>query len=275
MAFGLAYRERVEVLERAERALQRKSEELLRSNEELQRFAYVASHDLQEPLRTVEGLLGILERQMGELDESGREVMDRILDGTRRMQRLIRDLLAYAQVGRGSMHSEPVSMQEVMDQAVHNLERSIKENSAKVTLPASLPTVEGDLSQLVQLVQNLLGNALKFRSRQSPEICVEASEEGDKWCFSVADNGIGLPAEFADRIFQMFRRLHGVGHYEGTGIGLALCKRVTENHGGRIWVESEPGRGSTFFFTIPTVAQGSDSSRGDSRRSWAKDKLPV
>jgi PAS domain S-box-containing protein len=235
---------------RAETELQRYAAELEQRNEELQQFAYVASHDLQEPLRMVVSYLQLLERRYkNRLDEDAQEFINFAVEGATRMHELIRGLLAYSRIGRDGRVLESTDTQVVLDRALANLEVTIAENDAIVTSGA-LPTIKADASQMEQLFQNLIGNALKFRGGSQPQIHVESKKQEDGWLFSVQDNGIGIDPQYADRIFVIFQRLHTRDEYPGTGIGLAICRRIVERHDGRIWLDSEPGRGSTFFFTI-------------------------
>ncbi|MEW6054389.1 MAG: PAS domain S-box protein [Nitrospirota bacterium] len=236
---------------RAEQELIELTNELRRSNADLQQFAYAASHDLQEPLHVVAGFVKLLEKRYKDrLDEKAREFIDYSLEGVERMQMLIRDLLAYSQVGEKGKRFTRTSASEALETAIHNLHSALGESNAKVTYDL-LPTVMADASQLSRLFQNLIGNALKFRSRERPEIHISAERKPNEWVFSVRDNGIGIAPKNLDRIFIVFQRLHSREEYEGTGIGLAICKRIVERHGGRIWAESEPGNGSVFFFSIP------------------------
>lgn len=229
--------------------------ELERSNGELQRFAYVASHDLQEPLRTVASYVQLIERRYGDrLDADGKDFMAFIVDGARRMQSMVNDLLTLSRVGERGADLVPTSADEALDRAMRDLALALSESGATVTR-APLPTVRGDARQLEQLFANLLGNAMKFAGSHPPRIEITAHRVGPQWAFSVRDHGIGIEPEYFDRIFVIFQRLHSRDEYPGTGIGLALCKKIVERHGGRIWVESELGRGATFNFTLHATAQ--------------------
>ena len=240
---------------RAEAALQQKMQELARSNADLEQFAYVASHDLQEPLRMVANFTQLLaKRYRGRLDNDADEFIGYAVDGARRMQTMIEDLLAYSRVGTRGKAFEPVDCNEVLGRAVANLQIAIQETGALVSHP-HLPIVLGDASQLLQLFQNLISNALKFRSAEPPRIHVSATYQETGWVFAVQDNGIGISPEYADRIFVIFQRLHTREEYPGTGIGLSVCKKIVERHQGRIWVESQPGQGATFFFSIAGASE--------------------
>lgn len=236
---------------RTEEALARYARELQRSNDELQMFAYVASHDLQEPLRMVTSYLQLIEnRYSDQLDDDARDFIAYAVDGAARMKNLINDLLSYSRVQTQPRDLRRVSMQTVFEDVCLHLTQMIEETRATITHDP-LPAITADERLMLQLMQNLLGNALKYRSEAPPVIHVGAQRDGTCWLFSVADNGIGIEAQYLERIFIMFQRLHGRSHYTGTGIGLAISKRVVERHGGRIWAESVPGEGTTFYFTIP------------------------
>ena len=235
---------------RAEEALQRTAADLARSNKDLEQFAYVASHDLREPLRMVTGFMGLLkDRCQGKLDAKADEYIYFASDAATRMQGLIDDLLTYSRAGRGAM-SERTDVAAVLDGVLKALTVSIEKSGAVVTRD-SLPTITSNRLELTQVFQNLIGNAVTFKGERRPEIHVGARRQADGWLFTVRDNGIGIDPQFADRIFMIFQRLHTREQYPGSGIGLAICKKVVERHGGRIWVESQPGAGSTFCFTIP------------------------
>jgi PAS domain S-box-containing protein len=238
----------------AEEALARQTEELRRSNAELEQFAYVASHDLQEPLRMVVSYLQLLERRHSQhLSPDAHEFIGYAVDGARRMQALINDLLDYSRVGTRGKAFGPVDCDKVVRNALRNLQVAVEEVGAEVTVE-TLPTIQGDVSQIGRLFQNLIGNALKFHGADAPVVRVGVEERNDSWLFSVRDNGIGIAPEHQERIFAVFQRLHSRTEYPGTGIGLAICKKIVERHGGQIRVESAVGQGSTFTFSIPKVA---------------------
>jgi PAS domain S-box-containing protein len=228
--------------------------DLERSNEELERFAYVASHDLQEPLRMVASHVQLLAGDLeGTLGPEQEESMAFAVDGAKRMQQLINDLLTYSRVGRKGKPFVPSSMNEILQTALENLQVAVQERGATVT-SADLPELNVDPGQLVQLLQNLIGNGIKFHGTEAPRVHVSAERGDSAWTITVEDNGIGVPPEHADRVFQIFQRLHSRSEYEGTGIGLAVCRRIVERHGGRIWVEPAELHGSRFRFTIPVTA---------------------
>jgi PAS domain S-box-containing protein len=230
---------------------------LARSNGELEQFAYVASHDLQEPLRMVTSFLQLLKsRYGGKLDTDADEFIEFAVDGATRMKTLINDLLIYSRVGTASKPYLPISGDEIFSRATANLRIVIEESGAEVTHDP-LPTVLADDTQIVQLFQNLIGNALKFRSEETPSIHVGVAEKEGEWVFTFKDNGIGIEPEYKERIFIIFQRLHLSTDYPGTGIGLAVCKKIVERHGGKIWVESELGQGATFTFTMPMLKEQS------------------
>jgi PAS domain S-box-containing protein len=248
---------------RAEQALARHTGELARSNADLEQFAYVASHDLQEPLRMVTLYTQLLaKRYQGRLDGNADEFIAFIRDGVQRMQGLIGDLLAYSRVGRSDQLLKPTNCEEVLSHVLGNLRATILAAGAQVSYDP-LPTLIADHFQLEQLLQNLLSNALKFHGEESPRIHLSARQQASIWVFSIRDNGIGIDPQFAERIFVIFQRLHGNEAYPGTGIGLAICKKIVERHGGRIWVESEPGRGATFHFTLQNKKESLHYTAGE------------
>lgn len=240
----------------AEDELKETLKELERSNKELEQFAYVASHDLQEPLRMVASYVQLLKRRYkGKLDSDADEFIAYAVDGATGMQVMINDLLAFSQVGTRGKEFGKMDCDQALSQAISNLHGAIEENDAVVTHDAP-PTIKADETQVIQLFQNLIDNALKFRSKEQPHIHVSVKKKGKEWLFSVQDNGIGISRQNAERIFVIFQRLHEKKKYPGTGIGLAICKRIVERHGGRIWVESKLGKGSTFFFTMLEKGRG-------------------
>ena len=238
---------------RVQSLLQRRTRELERSNAELEQFAYVASHDLQEPLRSISGFTGFLSRRYrGRIGGDGERYLERIIAAAARMEKLVLDLLQYSRVGRDVAASAPVDVENLLAQELDNLERAVSESGASVT-HGELPKVHADPSLLAQVLRNLVGNALKFQSAEPPEVAVSCHRRQDEWVFAVRDNGIGIEPEHAARIFDIFKRLHTRAEYEGTGIGLAVCRKAVESMGGRIWVESKPDAGATFYFTLPAT----------------------
>lgn len=248
----------------AEEQLKQTMAELDRSNKELEQFAYVTSHDLREPLRMMTSFSQLLEkRYKDKLDQTAGEYISFIVDGAARMQRLIDDILLFSRVTTRALPFEPVEMKRIMQDALENLRVSIDEKKARITYK-DLPVVQADPSQMVQILQNLIGNAIKFhREEEPPVVHVSARQEGKEWIFSVKDNGIGIDPDLFSRLFHLFQRLHPQDKYPGTGVGLAVTKKIVQRHGGRIWVESHPGQGSTFFFSIPagTTQREDDGSR--------------
>jgi light-regulated signal transduction histidine kinase (bacteriophytochrome) len=240
-------------LKQAELELQHAQEQLVRSNEELQQFAYTASHDLQEPLRMVSGYTQLLSRRYtGKLDADADEYIQFALEGANRMSQLLKDLLAFSRAGNpDNRRLERVAVSSVVQWAVLNLDKAIKECEAIVTHD-ELPSVIGDQARLAFVMQNLIGNAIKYRSADPPKIHVSALRQGESWVFCVADNGLGFEMKYAERIFGVFKRLHGKD-FPGTGIGLAIARKVVEIHKGRMWAESEVGKGSRFYFTLPAA----------------------
>ena len=238
--------------EEAARTLAAQARELTRSNEELEQYAYVISHDLQQPVRVVVSFLDLLaQRYEGKLDDQADRYIHFTVDAANRMSEQLGGLLAHARVRRGASEArEPVDLGEVLDDVRGNLQLMIEENDARIDA-ADLPTIPGHRNLLVQLLQNLVQNAIKFRSDGPPVVTIVSRRRNDDWCFEVRDNGIGFDPEFADRIFQIFQRLHTREEFEGTGMGLAIARKIVETHGGSIWAESEPGSGARFFFTIP------------------------
>lgn len=236
----------------AEQDMRRMVDALAASNMELERFAYVASHDLQEPLRSITSFSQLLERRAAsQLDDEAKEYLHYIISGGKRMYALVNDLLTFSRVSRKGSPFAQIDTREAAEIALQNLRESIHESGAEVTL-GELPVVVGDGMQLSQLFQNLIGNAVKFRRPgTSPRVAIQARRQGEDYLFSVTDDGIGIPQEYQEQVFALFRRLHKGEAYPGTGVGLAICKRVIERHDGRLWVESTPGHGSTFFFTLP------------------------
>jgi light-regulated signal transduction histidine kinase (bacteriophytochrome) len=235
--------------------LEARSRDLARSNSELEQFAYVASHDLQEPLRKVASFCRLLQqRYAGQLDERASQYIDLAVDGATRMQALINDLLSFSRVGRDGAPHGPVPLAAALGQAMATLSGEIESSGATIQVGA-LPVVEGEESLLTAVFGNLISNALKFRGTQPPHIAVSARRDGTGWLLSVSDNGIGIPPEYSERVFAIFQRLHGRDAYPGTGIGLAMCRKIIDYHGGRIWLDTSAGTGSRFCFTLPAAPE--------------------
>lgn len=255
---------RTDITERkhAEEDLAKKAADLARSNADLEQFAYIASHDLQEPLRMVTAYTQLLaERYKGKLDENADKFIGYASEGALRMQVLIQDLLAFSRVGRNGVASASVDCNAVMEEVRQTLSTAIQESGTLIT-HGKLPAIWTDRTQITQVFQNLIGNAIKFRGKEPPVISVEAEELDHQWLFRVSDNGIGIAPEYAENIFVAFQRLHARTEYPGNGIGLAICKKIVEHYGGRIWVESQAGSGSTFKFTMPILAPDSQNEAG-------------
>ena len=227
------------------------NQELVRSNQELEQFANVASHDLQEPLRMITSFSQLLaKRYSGQLDEEADNIISFVVDGAKRMDKLIQAILAYSHVSSQARAFESVNCEEVIDIALSNLQLTIQKTNAQITRN-TLPIIFGDKTQLVQLFQNIIANGMKYQKEESPVIHIEAETRQKDWLFSVKDNGIGIAPQYQKRIFQIFQRLHTRQEYSGTGIGLAICKKIVDLHGGKIWVESVVGKGTSFLFTMP------------------------
>jgi signal transduction histidine kinase len=283
--FALAEQSRQDALQ-ARELVEAQAEDLRRSNAELEQFAYVASHDLQEPLRKVASFCQLIERRYkGQLDERGEQYIEFAVDGAKRMQQLINDLLAFSRVGRSGADLEPVDVEDVLAQALRQLSALIEDSEAEVTHDP-LPTVRGDASLLVQLLQNLVGNGLKFRSEEAPRVHIGVRRvtgapgemaDDPMWEFACSDNGIGIDPQYEDKIFVIFQRLHGRDSYGGTGIGLAMCKKIVEHHGGRLWLDPERpgshGTGATFRWTLPVAAE--DSADTEPARTSRTDDTTV
>jgi light-regulated signal transduction histidine kinase (bacteriophytochrome) len=239
--------------------LEARTEDLQRSNSELEQFAYVASHDLQEPLRKVASFCQLLQRRYaGQLDAKADEYIEHAVDGAKRMQALINDLLAFSRVGRTAQSREPVSCAVLLAQAWANLAPEVRRTQATIEV-GELPVVLGEATLLTAVFQNLINNALKFRADEPPRVSVTVRRDRDDWLFSFSDNGIGIEPEYADRIFVIFQRLHDKATYPGTGIGLAVVRKIIEYHGGRIWLDTTVTTGARFWFTLPALAEKEDA----------------
>jgi light-regulated signal transduction histidine kinase (bacteriophytochrome) len=238
-----------------EKDILQKAEDLARSNADLQQFAYVASHDLQEPLRTVTNYLSLLDRRYGDqLDDRGKEYVRVAIDGGSRAVELIRNLLDYSRIDSRAKPMEPTDMEEVLRTVLDNLQFQVRDEKASVTHDP-LPTILADEGQMAALMQNLISNAIKFHGPDDPIVHISCKENDGKLLFAVRDNGIGIDPRHNEQIFQLFKRLHTMDKYPGTGIGLAIAKKIVERHGGLIWLESELNKGTTFFFTVPLGIQ--------------------
>jgi light-regulated signal transduction histidine kinase (bacteriophytochrome) len=259
-------------VEEAREQLAAQAEELARSNADLEQFAYVASHDLQEPLRKVTSFCQLLQRRyQGQLDERADQYIEFAVDGAKRMQALINDLLAFSRVGRTTEAFEPVDCDQALDRALRNLETAIEDADAEVVRAGPLPTVEGDPSLLAALFQNVTANALKFRSDAPPHVEVSAAQHNGEWSFRMEDNGIGIDEAYAERVFVIFQRLHAKERYPGTGIGLALCKKIVEFHGGRIWIDTGVPRGTAVCWTLPVPSEESREETGEEEQGDSGD----
>jgi signal transduction histidine kinase len=250
------YKKKQELTEQREKLellniqLEQRSSELERNVQELEKFAYVASHDLQEPLRTITSYIQLLQKKYkGEFDSEAGEFMEFIVSGSRRMKMLINDLLEYSRINRKESPLELVNFNFVMNEVMQNLHNTIKNSKAVINFE-NLPVIKSRRIQMIQLFQNLIANSIKFRSEKDPVITISATKTDDAYLFSVADNGIGIKPEYSAKIFEIFQRLHSMQHYPGTGIGLAICMKIVQRLGGEIWCESEPGKGAVFYFTI-------------------------
>ena len=231
--------------------VEKRTEELARSNKELEHFAYVSSHDLKEPLRMITSFLQLLhKRYSNELDEDANEFINFAVDGAKRMNNMINDLLEYSRVGNKERKFEYLQSEKILETALINLKQSIEDSNANITHDP-LPLIFANENMMIQLFQNLIGNAIKYNGKEDPTIHISSDNRDDEYLFSVKDNGIGIDQKHLDRIFTIFQRLHSYDEYDGTGIGLAISKRILQKHLGNIWVESELGKGSTFYFTIP------------------------
>jgi signal transduction histidine kinase len=243
--------ERTAELVYTNKQLEKMNAELVCSNQELEKFAYVVSHDLQAPLRSIKMFAELLAQEYKDkLNSQADEYLDYITDSAERMQTLIKDLLAYCRAGKNEQTWISVDLKDVINNVLRDLEASIQESKARIKIER-LPTVQANPREINQLFQNLIGNGIKFRGKDTPRIEINAQSQQQQWLISVKDNGIGIESQYQDKIFQIFQRLHSLEEYPGTGVGLAICQKIVERHGGSIWVESQPNRGSTFYFTLP------------------------
>jgi len=239
-----------ENLRELNKKLEQRSQDLIRINEELEKFAYVASHDMQEPLRTIISYIQLLQsKYKDKLDDEGNEFMDFVVEASLRMRNIIIDLLQYSRINRNESVLEPVDTNKVLKEVLENMDNSIRDSNATIHVE-DLPIIKANYSQMIQLFQNLISNAIKFKSDKAPQINISAKTTKNDYLFSVQDNGIGIEQKYSDKIFQIFQRLHSMKQYPGTGIGLAICLKIIQRHEGKIWMESEPDKGTTFFFTI-------------------------
>ncbi|MGH8458956.1 MAG: sensor histidine kinase, partial [Nevskiales bacterium] len=254
IVFNALHRKHAELaIHQQKLALEQANTALARSNEELKQFAYIASHDLREPLRAIAGFSALLaQKYSGKLDQDADEYIHFMTDAATRMHAMINDLLSYSRVETQAEPFRSCDMQQMLKLAQSNLLATISEHQAQITYGV-LPVVLADATQVIQLLQNLIGNAIKFHGNERPTVHLDAERHGTEWLFSVTDNGIGIDKRHAETVFEIFKRLHVNEKYPGTGIGLAVCKRIAERHGGRIWVESNSGQGSTFHFTLPAI----------------------
>lgn len=244
------FQQEIMIRQQTEQALQKANQELAKSNAELEQFAYVTSHDLQAPLATIASYAQLLQQKYkSNLDNQANEYINYIVNGCSRMQNLIEDLLAYSRVGKNQKTFSIVDVNNIIDKACSNLQSTIHQNHATI-IYHNLPTLMGDSSQLLQLFQNLIDNSIKYRREEPPKIEISVEPKENEYLFIVKDNGIGIDSKYFEKIFQIFQRLHSSQEYSGTGIGLAICQKIVELHGGRIWVESQLGEGTTFYFTI-------------------------
>jgi PAS domain S-box-containing protein len=251
-----------ELNEELERRVQERTTELIRSNQELEQFAKIASHDLQEPLRAIQGFATLLKtRYKGKLDEAGDEFIDFMVDGTSRMQQLIQAVLLHSSIKTEEDLTSVTDVSSVLDEVFTNLRQSIKESKAQFEI-SEMPEVAVERTQLIQLFQNLISNSIKYGGDEPPNVHISAELSVDRWLFTLRDNGIGVDPKYAEKIFDMFARLHGKTQYQGTGIGLAICKKIVMAHGGKIWMESEPGQGSIFYFSLPAALHAKENSHG-------------
>lgn len=274
LAIGVAISFLQHSLRRTNAALQKTVRQLRGSNDDLERFSFVLAHDLLEPLRSIQAMTQLfLSKNESKLDQDSASMLGFVVSGADRMKRLIQDILEFARMGRDA-EASPVDAQAVAESALRYLQEAVNQSGARITV-GPLPLVQAYEGHLLRLFLNLIGNAIKYRGEGTPEIHISASRLGDEWVFSVADNGIGIDPQYHGQIFEPFRRLHSASEYEGSGVGLAICKRIVERYRGRIWVESQPGIGSTFCFTMPGAtaaeSQAQDAKRKPNQTSDPRD----